>query len=579
MRKWATWRLVTVVFVATLVATGCPSRGPGQDLLSLRPPAGGKITLGAEQWPECLNPITECGDADIVYWTAVEHVMPRAMQWTLDGLYTNSPLLAEAPTLANGGLTQDPFTVRFKINPKARWADGSAITCADFEFTRNAIVNTRGRSEGLDGYEGLRSIDCRDRRTVVLGFTNIDVRWPEMFGGSRGFVLERAAFPAEADAVTVDLSREMQDGIPFSGGPWKLQSWSTFEAVLVPNPRYWVNNTWGRPTYLDRVTILPATDPIMAWNDLSAGRLDATFPTRDPQGAAPPRSLPSAHIEIKAGPGNSYDALWMDVSEFPFNDRAVRAAFFYAVDRQTVIDAVVNRADHAQAKPLGCGVLAVPGSFWCDQQPFAKFHHDPDMVARILTADGWTKDAQGFWSKRGRELSFVYQYTTYDAQIVTEGIVRANLIASGFNATMLQPPLCLICMPSSGHGVFQVFDFRKRVGPDLSVTGLLACDAIPTAANGYTGDNESHWCDPVANVPLKASDRELDPVRRRALLDQVYAAEAADFAPALPLYVVPNVTAWRTDRLAGPIARWNSTTYGGFFNLAEWSCLRGSVCR
>jgi hypothetical protein len=39
---------------------------------------------------------------------------------------------------------------------------------------------------------------------------------------------------------------------------------------------------------------------------------------------------------------------------------------------------------------------------------------------------------------------------------------------------------------------------------------------------------------------------------------------------SLPLYVLPNVSAWRTDKIAGPIGTWNPTIYGLFWNMNEW---------
>ena len=60
--------------------------------------------------------------------------------------------------------------------------------------------------------------------------------------------------------------------------------------------------------------------------------------------------------------------------------------------------------------------------------------------------------------------------------------------------------------------------------------------------------------------------------------DRVYQAEGQDFAPGLPLYVLPNLTMWRSDRIAGPIGEWNGTSYGGFFNIDEWYCFRQGAC-
>jgi hypothetical protein len=68
---------------------------------------------------------------------------------------------------------------------------------------------------------------------------------------------------------------------------------------------------------------------------------------------------------------------------------------------------------------------------------------------------------------------------------------------------------------------------------------------------------------------MHESDRELDPHRRLTLLERVHELEAQDFV-SLPLYVLPLISAWRTDKIAGPIGRYGSTPYGIFFNMNQW---------
>ncbi|TMK82265.1 MAG: hypothetical protein E6G47_00915, partial [Actinobacteria bacterium] len=202
-------RSVAAVSVAGLVAAACSSGGTPESPASSSggPNQGGKIVLGAEQYPECINVITQCSSASWLYWSATQYVMPRAMQLTLQGTFDKSPLLTEAPTLANGDLTQNPFTVKFKINPAAKWADGTPITCDDFEFTRNAIINTAG-TYTTSGYDAIDKIDCSNESVAVLNYKTVYVDWQDVFGGSTGVVLEKAAFPNENTQAKVDLSKE-----------------------------------------------------------------------------------------------------------------------------------------------------------------------------------------------------------------------------------------------------------------------------------------------------------------------------------------------------------------------------------
>ena len=59
----------------------------------------GKIVIGAEQWPECLNPITECANSSWMVWTTAFPVSPGAFSTTNDGKYVVSNLLTGEPVV------------------------------------------------------------------------------------------------------------------------------------------------------------------------------------------------------------------------------------------------------------------------------------------------------------------------------------------------------------------------------------------------------------------------------------------------------------------------------------------------
>ena len=57
----------------------------------------GQIVIGAEQWPECLNPITECANSSWYVWTVGQILSPGAYRTTNDGKYEVTELLKSEP--------------------------------------------------------------------------------------------------------------------------------------------------------------------------------------------------------------------------------------------------------------------------------------------------------------------------------------------------------------------------------------------------------------------------------------------------------------------------------------------------
>ncbi len=59
----------------------------------------GEIIIGAEQWPECINPVTECANSSWMVWTATFVVLPNVWDTTSDGGFVLTNLVAGEPTV------------------------------------------------------------------------------------------------------------------------------------------------------------------------------------------------------------------------------------------------------------------------------------------------------------------------------------------------------------------------------------------------------------------------------------------------------------------------------------------------
>jgi peptide/nickel transport system substrate-binding protein len=189
------------VFAISMVAAACGGGGgTGGNTTSQQPKQGGSIVIGAEQWPQCLSPITSCAQASWLPWTAWQYTMPRLMQVDTKGNYVASDLLVEAPTKDNGGIKDNPFTITYKLRPEAVWDDGTPITSEDIKYTWDAIMHTTG-AYTTTGYDQIKSIDTKDPKTAVITFKAPYAAWADLFGSFGGIsvVLKKSAFNGKVD--------------------------------------------------------------------------------------------------------------------------------------------------------------------------------------------------------------------------------------------------------------------------------------------------------------------------------------------------------------------------------------------
>ena len=58
-----------------------------------------EIIVGAEQWPDCINPVTECANSSWMVWTATFPVLPAIFDTTGAGDYEVTDLLVDEPVV------------------------------------------------------------------------------------------------------------------------------------------------------------------------------------------------------------------------------------------------------------------------------------------------------------------------------------------------------------------------------------------------------------------------------------------------------------------------------------------------
>lgn len=553
-------RVAAALFALLFVAVACGKEGgPAASTVPSGGGGGGPLVLAAEQFPDCLDPIDTCANASWEDWGVTEHILPKAMTITPEGTFAATPLITEAPTLENGDLVKSPFSVKFKIDPKAVWDDGTPITSKDFEFTWQAHIKTKG-SLFTTGYDKITSVDTTDPHTAVVHYKQVYADWPDNFGGNTDFILKAAAFPKGPN-----VAGTMQTTIPFAAGPYKLQTFNKNEIVLVANDKW-----WGPKPNFSPVTIVPREDTNTEVTSLLSGEVAAIYP--QPSVELPRRLKSNAKVKFRVGGGTSYEGLWLNLEKAPLNDLKVREALFWATDRQAVIDTIIKPVDPT-AKPLNCAGWVPNVGKWCDDTQFADFdRYDAAKAKSILEADGWKLGADGIYAKAGQRLSLLFSTTTGNkGREDTQALLKEKWKAAGIEMVVKNyaspSPIFTDVLPK---GNFSVSEYAQVASPDPGVTSLYACDQIPTAANTYSGQNFDRWCNTEATSLSKQSDLQLDESKRLPLIHQLGAIVRKDLV-WFPLYQKTLITAWRTDKIGGPVGKYNETGLGGFYNLYAWT--------
>ncbi len=524
---------------------------------------GGTAIFAAEQWPDCINPITQCANSSWLQWLVPIQVLPRLTELDEKNNFVASPLLTEMPSLENGGLKEGPpFTVTYHLNPDANWDDGTPITSDDVEFSWQAQLKTTG-SLTTAGYEDIQRIEKPDPKTAVLIWKRKYTDWQDVLGGFSGIILEKSKFKSP------NVSKDMQQTIGFSGGPWILQSFSKNQLILKRNDKFWDAD---RIPLLDQVTFVPRTKTDQEVQSVVTGQALAIYP--QPASENVPDLTAGDPLSASFGVTTQYEGLWFNEKPGkPFEDKNVRLAFIHAFDRQKFLDDIV--APFApNTQPLNCAAW-VPGvGDWCDQENAAAkdvFTFDETKVNDLMTAAGFAKDGQGIWAKGGKELSLKWMVNTDNQRRQdTQSEFIPELKKQGFLVTTDNGDADTVFQQRLPAGDYDFSMFIQVTSPDPSVTGILDTDSIPGPSNDGKGQNQWWYSNPAADKLMEQSDQEFDTTKRVDEIRRLNEIIIND-GVTLPLYAFPSLTAWRNDKLEGPIDLYINSPESNFWNMYDWS--------
>lgn len=369
-------RIRTAAVTATAILTGvaacsAPSGSTGSG------GAADSVVIGVASEPDTLSPLLGYGK--------------DGNSKIFDGLLARDTDLKLRPALAKAlpEVGDDGLTYTYALRDGVKFTDGEPLTSADVVFTYRTILdaktNNTARSE-LDAVKEVRA-DGDDKVVFTLKYPYAS------FAG-------RTVLPIVPEHVAggQDPNTGSFNTAPVGTGPYVLASWSKGEKLTFKaNPGY-----WGGAPKVKKVTMAIVEDDDVRATRLRSGDLD---------GAVLPPNLAATFKDDEAR--KSYDAKTYDFRAVTLptankvtGDRAIRQALDAAVDRQAMVDKILDGAGRPAYGPLPV-----------DDPWFAKgIERKQDLAEaeRILERAGWKSADGGIRAKDGRRASFTLLYPSGD---------------------------------------------------------------------------------------------------------------------------------------------------------------------
>lgn len=286
-------------------------------------------------------------------------------------------------------VSDDQKTITFQLKPGMKWADGAPLTSADVLFTWQLVTDDNTRTPYGADYKLAIKAETPDPLTFRVSYAQPYAPALDSWAGLQ--VLPQHILQGQ-DINTTSFARK-----PVGSHYYQLGEWKNGERIsLVRNP----NATQGQAR-IDRLVSRFIPDPASQFLELMADNID-TMGLSPIQYARifPARSELNKKIALYKELGNAYTYLGFNLKHKPFDDKRVRQAINYAIDKQELIDGVLLGLGEPVASPYK------PGTRWSnpDLRPYP---YDPEKARTLLREAGYADhDGDGILDRDGKPLAF-----------------------------------------------------------------------------------------------------------------------------------------------------------------------------
>lgn len=492
----------------------------------------GSLTIGIAQFPGTLNP-------NINPLAAKAYVLGFTTRpfTVYDGAGKLVCLLCTTlPSIANGLAVpvDEPngkrgIDLTYTIRPGAKWGDGVPVTTADVTFTYEVGRHPQSAVSDAELYRHITGITVKDDRTFTLHDDKLDFDYAAI----NDFVLlpahlERAAFadPAQYRLRTLYATDPTSPGL--YNGPYRVSEVSPGAYIVLARNPHWA----GPPGKFDRITIRAIENTAALEANLLSGTIDMIAgevgPPLDEALAFAKRHGDRYNVIYK--PDLAFEHIDLNFAEPALADRRVRQALLYGIDRAGLV------------KSLFAGHQPVADSFLTPQDvgytpDVPRYPYDPAKAAALLDAAGWHAGAGGIRRNGdGKALSFTLMTTAGNhSRELVEQVLQSDWRKIGVDLRIKNEPARVLFGDTLPHRKFEMAMYAWISSPENVPREIFDSSEIPTAANGYSGENLAGYRNPVMDKLLKALEIELDPQKRKTMWAEAQRLYATDL-PSLPLY-------------------------------------------
>ncbi|VAX17640.1 Oligopeptide ABC transporter, periplasmic oligopeptide-binding protein OppA (TC 3.A.1.5.1) [hydrothermal vent metagenome] len=390
-------RLAAIFIFAAAMLIGCSESGKNSatEAAPAAKKEAGEITQ-SEPTPDDFGDVFidgSIGDAsNLIPFLAGDASSSSIVSMVFAGLLKTDKDRNLIPDLARSwDISEDQLTITFHLRNDVKWHDGTPWTANDLKFQYEMMVNPDVPSAYKETFFMIAKAEVPDDYTFRVTFK-------EPFAPALARLSGMGGLPRHLlkDTKPVDLIKSPLARKPVGNGAWRFAQWKSQTHILVKSNE---DHYDGRPLVSQAMTrIIP--DPATQFLELKSGGIDS-------MSLEPLQYLKQTNTKFfKANYakykflGNGYTYLGYNLKRPIFQDKRVRQALTYAIDKNEIIEGVLMGLGQPSTGPFK------PGT-WAYKNDVKRYDYNPAKARELLAEVGWKdSDGDGILDKEGKPFEF-----------------------------------------------------------------------------------------------------------------------------------------------------------------------------
>jgi len=248
-------------------------------------------------------------------------------------------------------ISKDRKTYIFHLRP-TKWSDGSAVTAFDFEYAWKKLLDPNFPAFNAHLFFCIKNAELAKKGLVSLDQVGIQALHESMLKVEllhpTPYFLDltsfAAFFPVQSKKDVKDPNWSKKTGANFvCNGPFCLRKWDRNLLIeLERNPLYWNSDK----IHLEKIQLHVIVDGTTALNMFESNDLDFLQLSLAPLPSEPLSELIKTG-RLSSSPSAASNILAFNTEQFPFDHVKIRQAFGFAVDRDALVNTLLQKRELA----------------------------------------------------------------------------------------------------------------------------------------------------------------------------------------------------------------------------------------